>query len=198
MMSRDYKTPVRNGQKKSGNPLLIGLILGVLLGLLLAGGTIALFTSLLKPFEQKNPPPAVQSENIPSVNKPVEGEAQQTDSPKLDFYTILPQKTVIPPGQPQASAPPSITPPNKDSSSQKSIYLQAGAYRNKNEASNIKARLALLGVESDIESVTLPDGSVWHRVRIGPIDGSAKLKSLRQLLTKNNITTTIINETNSN
>ncbi|MDE3020224.1 MAG: SPOR domain-containing protein [Pseudomonadota bacterium] len=196
-MSRDYKTPVHNNAKKSVNPLLIGLILGVLLGFLLAGGTLAIFTNLLKPFDHKNHTSTLQSRSAPVASKSIEGEAQQTDNPKLDFYTILPEKTVTPSGQPSATIhSSSIMPPSTTVSlQQKSTYLQAGAYKSRNEANDIKARLALLGVESSIETVSLPDGSIWHRVRIGPINSLTKLKTLQQLLSKNSIATTIIKKT---
>ncbi|MDE3209050.1 MAG: SPOR domain-containing protein, partial [Pseudomonadota bacterium] len=77
-------------------------------------------------------------------------------------------------------------------------YLQVGAYKNKDEANNIKIRLALLGIEAKIKTVTLPDGSVWHRVRVGPISSKEKVKALQKLLGKNNIHTTVIKKTLSN
>ncbi|MBU6459410.1 MAG: SPOR domain-containing protein [Proteobacteria bacterium] len=209
-MSRDYKTPVRNNPKKTANPLIVGLILGILLGLLLAGGTIALFTSLLKPFEHPNVstvPSSLQSKTTPSSAKPIQGEAEQSDNPKLDFYTILPQKTEMPSSGPsstgatkQPSISAGITPPTGTAltPTKQLAYLQVGAYKNKDEANNIKIRLALLGIEAKIKTVTLPDGSVWHRVRVGPISSKEKVKALQKLLGKNNIHTTVIKKTLSN
>ena len=48
------------------------------------------------------------------------------------------------------------------------MYLQVGAFENPNEADNLKARLALSGIQASAQRTQLPDGRVVHRVRIGP------------------------------
>jgi cell division protein FtsN len=51
----------------------------------------------------------------------------------------------------------------------KKVFLQLGSFQNENEADNLKAKLALLGVEAKIQSVSIPDKGMVHRVRVGPL-----------------------------
>ena len=46
-------------------------------------------------------------------------------------------------------------------------YLQAGAFEDPSEADNLKARLALMGVEASVQKVDVPDKGTMHRVLTG-------------------------------
>lgn len=59
--------------------------------------------------------------------------------------------------------------------------LQAGSYRNFAEADRRRAQLALAGIESKVQKVTV-DADTWHRVRIGPITNLDELNRLRAKL----------------
>jgi len=50
-------------------------------------------------------------------------------------------------------------------------YLQAGAYREKNDAENMRAKLALIGIEARIKEVTSQNGNLY-RVHLGPYNQS--------------------------
>jgi cell division protein FtsN len=65
--------------------------------------------------------------------------------------------------------------------------LQAGSFKNFDQADRRKASLALLGASANIQRVTLHDNEVWYRVRIGPFNDLKKLDNIRVLLYKNNI-----------
>jgi cell division protein FtsN len=69
--------------------------------------------------------------------------------------------------------------------------LQAGSYRNFADADRIRARLALQGVESKIQKVTV-DNDTWHRVRIGPINKLADLEEIRRKLREAQIDALVI------
>jgi len=56
----------------------------------------------------------------------------------------------------------------------------------------LKARLALIGMQASIQTTTLPDRGVWHRVRIGPYGNVEELNRTRDTLKKNGIDTTLI------
>jgi cell division protein FtsN len=71
-------------------------------------------------------------------------------------------------------------------------YLQAGAFQNASDADNLKARLALAGLEAQIQTATLPDKSVWHRVRMGPYSNAQDLDKVRAALKENKIDNAII------
>ena len=45
--------------------------------------------------------------------------------------------------------------------------LQAGSYKNFADADRVRAQLALQGIESKVQKVTV-DNDTWHRIRIGP------------------------------
>lgn len=62
------------------------------------------------------------------------------------------------------------------------FYLQAGAFEDPSEADNLKARLALMGVEASVQKVELPEKGTLHRVRTGPYLGQDEMnKGLQQL-----------------
>ena len=60
--------------------------------------------------------------------------------------------------------------------------VQAGSFRSHDDADRLKARLALMGVEAEIQSVTIDGGGTWHRVRIGPLPDRSRVDRVRQRL----------------
>ncbi|MEW6314202.1 MAG: SPOR domain-containing protein [Pseudomonadota bacterium] len=92
--------------------------------------------------------------------------------PRFDFYKILPgteERAAEPnkPGQPQL---------------RENVFLQAGAFQNAADADNLKAHLALLGLEASIQTTALPDKGVWHRVRLGPFAKAEDIEHTRTTL----------------
>jgi len=71
-------------------------------------------------------------------------------------------------------------------------YLQAGAFQRSADADNLKARLALAGLEAQIQTATLPDSSIWHRVRLGPYSNGQDLDKAKVALKENKIDATVI------
>ena len=59
--------------------------------------------------------------------------------------------------------------------------LQAGSFSAYEDADRRRATLALQGIESKIQRVTIDDRT-YHRVRIGPIDDLDELNLLRSRL----------------
>jgi cell division protein FtsN len=70
-------------------------------------------------------------------------------------------------------------PPEK----QGAYVLQAGSYKRFEDADRVKAQLALQGIESTVQRVSI-DNNTWHRVRVGPITDIAELNRVRQRLTE--------------
>ena len=70
--------------------------------------------------------------------------------------------------------------------------MQAGAFQKPSDADNLKARLALAGLEAKIQTATLSDNSVWHRVRLGPYATTAELDRARAVLRENKIEPSVI------
>lgn len=184
-----------------------GLLMGLLIGIVIAAG-IALYINFgPKPFnipKTDTPvPKTVQStpsaiNNTPialpgkpgdqPVNKPqlspsvAQSAVAEGEKNKFDFYKILP-------GGESASAPVSVKP--ADAASDK-VSLQAGAYQNPSDADNLKARLALMGVEAKVQRVDLGDKGVFYRVRLGPFDSAVDADGVRGRLATEGIETSIV------
>ncbi len=101
---------------------------------------------------------------------------------RFEFYEMLPDAEVevaeqTNPARP--AAPPPVSRPG-------TYVIQAGAFPNFAAADKVKARLALLGVVSVIQTAQA-NGSVFHRVRIGPIENLNEINRLRARLAQNGI-----------
>ena len=69
--------------------------------------------------------------------------------------------------------------------------LQAGSYKNFADADRVRAQLALQGVESKVQRVSV-DNDTWHRIRIGPISNLDELNRLRERLRKADLDALVI------
>ena len=75
-----------------------------------------------------------------------------------------------------------------------SVYLlQAGAYRSPNEAESMKARLALMGFETQVIAADV-NGAILHRVRVGPYAGLDAMNRARARLAENGIEATVLRQ----
>ncbi|HEU4618104.1 MAG TPA: SPOR domain-containing protein [Gammaproteobacteria bacterium] len=101
------------------------------------------------------------------------------EEPKFDFYDILPQYEVVVPEV--ESVAPATRAPAAPVETPGNYVLQAGSFRSHEEADRMQASLALLGIESRIQKVTVDDDE-FHRVRIGPIDDLKTLNRIRDQL----------------
>ena len=84
---------------------------------------------------------------------------QQVEKPRFEFYKILPgaEEPVTEQQMKQAA---------KTGAPAESFLLQVGAFQNPAEADNLKARLALIGVEANVEPVDQAEKGTWYRVRV--------------------------------
>ena len=189
-MSKDYKASERKrgGGRRSGSSLLAGILIGLVLGLGIALGVAWYITKTPNPFASRAPAPALKAEipkAAPAPTAKVEDKTAKTEDakPRFDFYKILPEGE----GEKPAKDSPKSTGAPKEA-----FFLQAGAFQNAPDADNLKARLALLGVEASIETSAVPDKGVWHRVRIGPYTSVEELNRTRDTLKQNGVQTTLI------
>ncbi|MEL7537158.1 MAG: SPOR domain-containing protein [Pseudomonadota bacterium] len=116
-------------------------------------------------------------------NKPSE-----PDNGRFDFYEELPRYELIVPEvdiDVDRSAP--AEPIDKPG-----VYeIQAGSFGRFADADRRRAEIALLGIESRVQPVTIDDRT-YHRVRIGPINDTQKLNRLRTQLAAADIETATI------
>ena len=191
-VSRDYKGSERKSASRSGGggSLFIGILIGLVQGLGIALGVAWYINKMPNPFQQKAP--AAKLEAAKPATEPAKGAGVDKNDktietkPRFDFYKILPG--VEEPATDQQLRDAKSAP----SAAKESFYLQAGAFQNAPDADNLKARLALLGVQASIQTTTLPDRGVWHRVRLGPYGSVEDLNRTRDALKNNGIDTTLI------
>ena len=111
---------------------------------------------------------------------------------QFDFYTVLPDREVEVIVEDRANgAVPVKTPDNKtpeSASSQKQVLyqLQVGAFKSLEKADAMKARLAFMGVESNIQ-VVQTDSQKIYRVRVGPSTDNRKIEQIQAQLKSSNI-----------
>lgn len=166
--------PASRPAKHGGSPVFTGIVIGLALGVLLAAGVAVLITGA-------NPFNADKSQSATRGN--VSAPATPEPAPSFDFYKVLPGDA--------ANALPSVPEP---AAPVPRYFLQAGAFQNAADADNLKAQLALLGVEALIQTTEVQDKGVFHRVRVGPFRAMDEVNRTRSLLAQNNIPATLVRE----
>lgn len=164
--------------------MLSGLMIGLLVALLVYLSQQPASTPEKNKISSATPKKEVVAKK---QKKPVNKE-KQDDSLRYEFYTVLPESEIVIPEQELIQRE-----KNSPSAQKKkhSYILQAGSFRKLQEAESLKARLALLGIESSVEKV-LVHGDTWHRIRIGPFVSLRDINSTRNRLVHNDINAILI------
>ena len=165
MVSRDYKRSRARRESFSGwTGLFIGLVIGLGVGL-------ALYF-----FDPRTPPP----DGAPKDAEPASARDPAGEEPdRYSFYEMLPNFEVVVPEREAAVRPDAPTAPAVERTG--SYVLQVGSYRKFEEADRVRAQLALQGIESKVQRVSV-DNDTWHRVRVGPITDLTELNRVRSRL----------------
>ena|SRR5258706_1419256 len=196
-MSRDYKNSGTAAAGGRGSPIWVGILIGLLGGLCIALGVALYINKGANPFLQKK---AMEKSTEKSTDPQKESSATEAAKPsaptgekhaksgevkpRFDFYKILPGTEEAVTDKEFKRTSPAAT---------KEIYfLQVAAFQNPSDADNLKARLALAGIETQIQTATLPDGQVWHRVRVGPFSSQDELSKSRAALKENKLEANLI------
>jgi len=164
---------------------------------------------------QPPPPPdaARKAEKEAQGKAPEKGKA---DRPRFEFYRILPgEKEVVPektekaekaetkektaaaspkapPAPPPAAAKPGSSPSSPKPHSGDTYWLQAGAFSEEREADNLRARIALTGLEASVKPVAVPDRGTLYRVRLGPYQSLDDANRMKTVLSQNGVGAAII------
>jgi cell division protein FtsN len=104
------------------------------------------------------------------------------------FYDMLPKFEVVVPERDKEVRPDIRAVPETRGGT---YVLQAGSYKNFADADRVRAKLALQGVESKVQKVSV-DNDTWHRIRIGPISNLDELNRLRSILRKADVDVLVI------
>ncbi len=76
-----------------------------------------------------------------------------------------PAPSAAPSPAPSATPSPSTAASAVPSSGRSTYLLQLGSFRNSADAERLRAQLALKGIQTSIQTVTIDNGQVYHRVR---------------------------------
>ncbi|OQW68772.1 MAG: sporulation protein [Proteobacteria bacterium ST_bin12] len=195
-MSKDYKpTPKKTSSK--GSPFFTGLLIGLLLGVGLSLGVTMYIKGADSPFNNKNAAPnnseilseklpkqKIASESaLPTDENPDESAQNKADN-QFDFYTILPET--------ESTVTEQEVKDNSLTVKKDNYFLQIGAFQNEADADNMKAKLALQGFEAVVQTATIPEKGVWHRVRVGPLSDINQINKIRGELTTGGFNTDLI------
>jgi cell division protein FtsN len=186
-----------------------GIIIGLLLGLGIALGVAFVVNKQKSPYVDRINHPIEGIEKPASAKledpKPVDPNAKPvtgagTDKPRFDYHQILSdgkeaapkvdknQKVIVNPA-PVAAQP--IEKPVTDEPGTK-YYLQVGAFNSGTDADNLKARIALIGLQAEVKAAAVQDKGVMHRVRLGPYKTHDDMSRARDELTQNGMPTSVI------
>jgi len=148
---------------------------------------------------------------LPTPEKPADkagadkAAAKPAERPRFEFYQILPgdkqagDKDAAP--SPTAPRPPSTAGAKQGSAtspkphSGETYWLQAGAFTEEREADNLRARIALTGLEAAVRPVTVPDKGTLYRVRLGPYQSLDDANRIKTALSQNGVGAAIIRTT---
>ena len=184
-MSKDYNKNPRNRSDGRGGSMFVGILIGLVLGLSIALGVAWYINKMPNPFREKPQAPPSPKADAPKASPSAKADpAPAEKGPRFTFPEILKgdgaekhadksEKTAAP-------------------AAKEAFFLQAGSFQNAPDADNLKARLALVGIEASIQTTNLPDKGVWHRVRIGPYADVEELNRVRSVLKQNGVDAALV------
>ena len=140
-----------------------------------------------------------------SVDKDDRIAVPPKEKSRFTFYELLPSQEVLVPSQADGKTRPGAAPPPANAATPNAgtaanapgavkaqpgsdtFIIQVASYKAEAEAERQKAALALIGVESRIEKVTIDNRDTYYRVRVGPVKDEAKARDTLAQLESNGI-----------
>ena len=197
---------VDTSQLKTGTFFFGGLI-GFVAGLVVAG-VLAIWVYQATPFRAETTPHSKLDPIKPRVEPKATGRAGELakDEKKPDSERIVqpgapsstpsaassPSNPAVPPAVAGKAAPKADTEPAPSAEPRGRLWLQVGAYVNKQDAENQRARFAVLGYEAQIQSADIPDKGTVHRVRVGPYRDPDEAGKVRGDLARQGIEVSVV------
>ncbi len=186
-MSKDYNRSQKKRSGGRGGSMFVGILIGLVLGLSIALGVAWYINKIPNPFTAKPPAPKIDPQKTvaPPTKAAEPGVPAAEKGPRFTFPEILKGES--------GSEKQAREPEKKSTGTPKeTFYLQAGSFQNAPDADNLKARLALVGIEASIQTTNLPDKGVWHRVRVGPYSDVEELNRVRGVLKQNGVESALV------
>jgi len=186
---RDYKPRPREKKRKPVGGTLLGIFIGLVLGLAIATAAAIYVTNSPVPFVNRT---QQHRATTPQADQKLADTAKAgaAEKPKFDFYKILPGQEEPVTDRDLKSA--AAKQAEASGAPHDLYFVQAGAFQNPADADNLKARLALMGLQASVEPANLPDKGTWYRVRLGPYTQLDEINRVRQTLAQNAIDASLV------
>ncbi|HSN21976.1 MAG TPA: SPOR domain-containing protein [Usitatibacter sp.] len=201
--------------------VIIGLLLGIVISLAVALWLNRLANPFVQKNRPVEPLPRLNSVQPPppeeaakAAQRAAQGAvpdkgAKPGERPRFEFYQILPGEKEAAPrpapkvAEPAAKAPetpakraeaprPGSSPATPKPHGTDVYWLQAGAFSDEKEADNLRAKIALTGLEASVRSVATPDKGKLYRVRLGPYQSVEDANRIKATLSQNGVAAAII------
>lgn len=199
-MKKD-NTAQRPSRKNSSGGTLLGMFIGLVIGLVIAFAVVWYLNKTPLPFQNRAADePHVDSSQGTTTPAPLPGKPG--DKPRFEFYGILEGKQQATPGAASgassvavtATAPgtPAASPP--EAKPVDVFFLQVGAFQKTQDVDNLKAKLALMGLEASVQEISIADKGVMQRVRVGPFRSPEEMNRARTSLAQGGVQTTVVKQ----
>ena len=194
---------------KTGTFFFGGLI-GFVTGLVVAG-VLAIWIYQSTPFRSEATPHARLEPIKPKIEAKPTGVtgALAKDEAKPESERIVPPGIKPDAGSVAVPAPAAVSPaskavakadpakaaspePSPSAEPRNRLWLQVGAYVNRQDAENQRARFAVLGYEAQIQTADVPEKGTIHRVRVGPYRDPDEAGKVRGDLARQGIEVTVV------
>ncbi|WP_227815462.1 SPOR domain-containing protein [Nitrogeniibacter aestuarii] len=185
-MSNQRKNTKKAPPKKAGGGVFVGIVIGLMLGAVFAAG-VAWYLTRSNPFVDQTSSTS-SPDRAPLTPKVLPGKPgdRPLEKPEFDFYKILPK------GDGSVDIPTDGKPAPTEARPAEKLYLQVGAFEDPTEADNLKARLALMGVEASVQRGESATAGTVHRVRLGPYARLDDLNAVRAELARAGIESNLV------
>lgn len=168
---RSSRGASRQEAAPAGGAFLRAYGLGLVSGLFVAFLTYLATLPADAPQEQAAAPPAKPARSVPQ--------------PEYEFYELLPRQDF------SVDVDPAELPEPRAESAGPRFLLQAGSFRQADDADRRRAELLLLGLEPRVEETEGETGR-WYRVVLGPFDSRSAMARARSLTAQQDIDTLLM------
>ncbi len=172
----------RPARRFSAGGTLLGFMAGLIVGLTIAVVVAIFVTRAPVPFMNK------AKRTADRLEAPRAGAA--APDPNVPLYSRPPEAgpRAVAPTSPVAPASPA---PPGTAEAASSYVLQAGAFRDQDDAEGMRAKLALIGYEARVVEAEV-DGGPMYRVRVGPYADLATMNDVRARLAQSGIEASVV------
>ncbi len=190
-MGRDYKDRANRNRKKTQQTkvvwwkwVLIILLISAFVMFLVFLGNSDTEVKVEKKQQKKSISISKKTKKVQTATA-LKHQDKKPEEPRFDFYTILPETEIVVPDYEISTRSREERFGKREIQTNKYI-MQAGSFRDFSQADQLRARLALMGIESRVEKANIGN-VVWNRVKIGPYNRSSTVSEIKKRLRNNGI-----------